>query len=119
MKTVRGYILPRRCCVNPLDEGWNELTSLDQLNAETLSGIAAYAAAKTLSERAVWDLAEKHKDVDFTTSQSPFRPPQIIPCSNAFLAQSSLLASTEEPSGRSPAPVTSRGLWLWHSSAIC
>ncbi len=66
----------RRCCVNRLDEGWNELTSLDQLNAENLSGIAAYAAAKTLSERAVWDLAEKHKDVDFTTSQSPFRPPR-------------------------------------------
>ncbi|KAF8813958.1 NAD(P)-binding protein [Phlegmacium glaucopus] len=62
-------------------EHWNPVTKEIALHGG--SSISTYAAAKTFAERAVWEWAEAHPDVDVTTIAPPFlygpRPPQFIP----------------------------------------
>lgn len=49
---------------------WNPVTREQALKG---SPFDTYRAAKTLAERAVWELAEKHPDLDITTCKSIFK----------------------------------------------
>jgi hypothetical protein len=51
---------------------WNPLTREEALKG---SDMATYAASKTLAERALWDFAAQHKELDITTRKSLYHIP--------------------------------------------
>jgi nucleoside-diphosphate-sugar epimerase len=62
-----------------LNQDWNPITEEETLTAPPF---VAYAGAKTLAERAVWQFADEHKHVDITVCEYPF--PYLIPPAQRF-----------------------------------
>ncbi|KAF7968259.1 hypothetical protein HWV62_31095 [Athelia sp. TMB] len=58
------------------DQDWNEATYEQALASDAMG---AYRAAKSLAEKAVWDLADLHKDLDVTTICPPFLYGPFVP----------------------------------------
>ncbi|KIM83315.1 hypothetical protein PILCRDRAFT_440081 [Piloderma croceum F 1598] len=51
------------------DKDWNPLTREEALKG---TDMATYSVSKTLAERALWDFAAQHKELDITTLNPPF-----------------------------------------------
>jgi hypothetical protein len=48
---------------------WNSITEEDLKDLDSFPGMFVYMSGKTIAERKLWEIAEKHPDVDLTTSK--------------------------------------------------